>query len=38
MMDLFLEQYSLEELTQMSIVELAAFLSIKDKSRFQDPE
>src|SRR5699024_6393396 len=38
MMDLFLEQYSLEELAQMSLDELAAYLSTKGKNRFPDPE
>src|SRR5699024_7000578 len=38
MMDLFLEQYSLEELAQMSLDELASYLSSKGKNRFEDPE
>lgn len=38
MMDLFLEQYSLEELAQMSLDDLAAYLRSKGKNRFDDPE
>jgi transposase len=38
MMDLFLEQYSLEELAQMSLDELAAYLRSKGKNRFENPE
>ena len=38
MMDLFLEQYSLEELAKMSLDELAAYLSTKGKNRFDNPE
>lgn len=37
MIDLFLEQYSLEELAQMSLDELAAYLRSKGKNRFEDP-
>ncbi|TFJ89940.1 IS110 family transposase [Lentibacillus salicampi] len=38
MMDLFLEQYSLEELAQMELEDLAAYLRFKGKNRFDDPE
>lgn len=38
MMDLFLEQYSLDELAQISLEELAAYLSKKGNNRFPDPE
>ncbi|MBT2217519.1 IS110 family transposase [Virgibacillus dakarensis] len=38
MMDLFLERYSLEELAQMSLDELAAYLRSKGKNRFNDSE
>nr|GGG77247.1 hypothetical protein GCM10011398_22900 [Virgibacillus oceani] len=38
MMDLFLEQYSLEELARMALDELAAYLRSKGKNRFDDSE
>jgi transposase len=38
MMELFFEKFSLEELAQMSIEDLAAFLQEKGKNRFGDPE
>ena len=38
MMDLFFEKYSLEELAQMSIEDLAAYLQTKGKNGFHDPE
>lgn len=38
MMELFFEKFSLEELAQMSIEDLAAFLQEKGKNRFDDPE
>lgn len=38
MMDLFLERYSLEELAQMPLDELAAFLQEHGKNRFSDPD
>lgn len=37
-MELFFEKFSLEELAQMSIEDLAAFLQEKGKNRFGDPE
>ncbi len=37
-MDLFLEQYSLEELVRMALDELAAYLRSKGKNRFDDSE
>lgn len=36
MMDLFLENYSLEELSQMSLEDLADYLQVKGKNRFPD--
>src|SRR5690625_1037761 len=38
MMDLFLESYSLEELSQMSLDDLADYLRVKGRNRFPDPE
>ncbi|GAE94514.1 hypothetical protein JCM21714_3676 [Gracilibacillus boraciitolerans JCM 21714] len=38
MMELFFEKYSLEELAQMSIEDLAAYLPSKGKNGFHDPE
>lgn len=38
MMDLFLEQYSLDELSHMTLEDLAAYLRSKGKNRFEDPE
>lgn len=38
MMELFLEKFSLEELTHMPLEELAAFLQENGKNRFGDPE
>lgn len=38
MMELFFEKFSLEELAQMSVEDLAAFLQDKGKNRFGDPE
>lgn len=38
MMELFLEKFSLEELAQMPLEDLAAFLQEKGKNRFGDPE
>ncbi len=38
MMELFLEKYSLEELAQLPLEELTAFLQEKGKNRFPDPE
>ncbi|WP_059105271.1 IS110 family transposase [Shouchella shacheensis] len=38
MMELFLEKYSLEELAQLPLEELSAFLQEKGKNRFPDPE
>ncbi|MCS0791780.1 IS110 family transposase, partial [Cytobacillus firmus] len=38
MMDLFLERYSLEELAQMPLDELAAFLQEHGKNRFSNPD
>ncbi|MBA9042687.1 transposase [Bacillus aryabhattai] len=37
MMELFLEKFSLEELANMPLEELAEFLQEKDKNRFGDP-
>src|SRR5690625_1580395 len=36
MMDLFLESYSLEELSQMSLEDLADYLRVKGRNRFPD--
>ena len=36
MMDLFLENYSLEELSQMALEDLADYLQVKGKNRFPD--
>src|SRR5690606_22734015 len=38
MTDLFLENYSLEELSQMPLEELADYLRIKGRNRFPDPK
>jgi transposase len=38
MMDLFLEKYSLDELSQMSLEDLADYLRSKGKNRFPNPE
>lgn len=38
MMDLFLENYSLDELSNMSLEDLANYLRTKSKNRFPDPE
>ena len=38
MMDLFLENYSLDELSQMSLEDLANYLQSKGKNRFPDPK
>ncbi|PTL37307.1 IS110 family transposase [Alkalicoccus saliphilus] len=38
MMELFLERYSLEELAQLPLEALAAFLQEKGRNRFPDPE
>lgn len=38
MMDLFLENYSLDELSNMSLEDLANYLRTKGKNRFPDPE
>lgn len=38
MMELFSEKYSLDELAQMPLEDLAAFLQEKGKNRFNDPE
>jgi transposase len=38
MMELFYEKYSLDELAQMPIEDLAAFLQEKGRNRFDDPE
>src|SRR5699024_4315426 len=38
MMDLFLESYSLDELSSMPLEELADYLRTKGKNRFPDPE
>lgn len=38
MMELFFEKFSLEELSQMPLEDLAAFLQEKGKNRFGDPE
>src|SRR5690625_4547528 len=38
MTDLFLEQYSLEELAHMSLEELVAYLRSKGRNRFDNPE
>src|SRR5690625_7316710 len=38
MMDLFLESYSREELSQMSLDDLADYLRVKGRNRFPDPE
>lgn len=38
MMELFAEKFSLEELAQMPLEDLAAFLQEKGKNRFSDPE
>ncbi|HLR54807.1 MAG TPA: IS110 family transposase [Pseudogracilibacillus sp.] len=38
MMDLFLEQYSLNELAYMSLADLTSYLRSKGKNRFEDPE
>jgi transposase len=38
MMDLFLEQYSLDELANLSLEELVAYLKTKGNNRFPDPE
>jgi transposase len=38
MMDLFFEQYSLDELAQMSLEDLANYLRSKGKNRFESPE
>src|SRR5699024_7555163 len=38
MMDLFFEQYSLDELAHMSLNDLTDYLRAKGKNRFEDPE
>src|SRR5690625_2427264 len=38
MLDLFLENYSLDELAQMPLEDLATYLQSKGKNRFPDPE
>src|SRR5690606_13114917 len=38
MMELFSEKYSLDELAQIPLENLAAFLQEKGKNRFNDPE
>src|SRR5699024_12788326 len=38
MMDLFLEQYRLNELAYMSLADLTSYLRSKGKNRFEDPE
>lgn len=38
MTDLFLENYSLDELSQMPIEDLAHYLRLKGRNRFPDPE
>jgi len=38
MMELFFEKFSLEELAQMPVEDLAAFLQAKGKNRFGDPD
>ena len=38
MMDLFLENYSLDELSHMPLEDLANYLRVKGKNRFPDPE
>ena len=38
MLDLFQESYSLEELSQMDLEELADYLRVKGKNRFPDAE
>lgn len=38
MMDLFLENYSLDELSHMPLEDLANYLKAKGKNRFPDPK